>query len=118
MSGCASLVLPAPRFTPDQCVIDRALVGTWTDSRMTQMGPGWMKVSLGCDCRYTSRAQLLFLRVTERGQYRAIGGQIFFEQASRQFVAPYELDGDRLRLTEHPTETHTYRRRSRPACTA
>jgi hypothetical protein len=73
-----------------------------------------MKFVLNCDCSYRARVQMLFFRLTERGQYRAVNGQISFERKSGQTVWQYRLSGDRLYLTEYPGEVYAYRRRSAP----
>jgi hypothetical protein len=117
-AACASIRLPAPRLVGEQCVIDPALVGTWTDSRMSQLGPGWAKFTFRCDCSFSTRIQLLFARITESGQYRASGGQIQFERASGGgSPLPYRFDGGRLHLTEYASETYEYKRDGRrPSC--
>jgi hypothetical protein len=110
-AGCVSFArLDAPKLTPDQCVTDRALVGTWTDARMTQMGPAWVKLSLKADCTSAMRISMLFAWITERGHYRAGDGQIVFERKSGQTIWPYRFDGVRLHVTEYPGEVHVYSR--------
>ena len=111
-SGCvASLPAGPPRFTAAQCRIDPGLAGMWTDSRMTQLGPGWMRFSFRCDCTYSGQARLLFAWIRERGQYRAADGRIRFERSSgAETVWPYRREGETLRLTEAADETHVYRR--------
>jgi len=110
-SGCASVRLAAPRLTPAQCVTDAALVGTWTDMRVSPLGPVWMKFSMRRDCSFSARVQMLFFRFTERGQYHASEGRLVFEREPGQTVWPYKLEGDVLHLTEAPTEVYAYRRR-------
>ena len=109
--GCASARLSAPRLTLAQCATDRGLVGTWTDMRLTPLGPVWMKFSMRDDCSFSARLQMLYFRLTERGQYRATEGRIVFEREGGQTVWPYTLEGDVLHLTEAPTEVYAYRRR-------
>ena len=109
--GCGSARLAAPRLTPAQCVTERALVGTWTNMRLTPLGPVWMKFSMRGDCSFSARVQMLFFRFTERGQYRASEGRIVFEREPGQTMWPYKLEGDVLHLTEAPREVYAYRRR-------
>ena len=111
ISACGSARLAAPKLTPAQCVTDRAVVGTWTDRRLTPLGPAWMKFSFRGDCSFSARVQMLFFRFAERGQYRAADGRIVFERKGGRTDWPYVLAGDVLRLTEAPSEVHTYRRR-------
>jgi hypothetical protein len=114
-AACASIVAPAVA-TPERCVVDAALVGTWKDSRTTQLGPAWMEFTFDCDCGFRSRVQMLWMRITEEGRYRTAGEQIHFERKGGPTAWPYQIDGDVLTLTEHPTETHTYRRGGRDRC--
>lgn len=110
-TGCKSIGLPEPRMTAAQCTTDAALVGTWTDARMTQLGPAWIGYTLRDDCSFTTIIQLLWIRITERGQYRADGGRIYFERASGQTIMPYRVENDHLQLTESTNEIQGYRRR-------
>ena len=110
LTGCASFTLPAPRLTPAQCTTEPALVGTWTDTRLTQLGPAWEKISFSADCSFDQRAQLLFFRFTESGQYRVENGRIQFERQGGRRYVPYRFDDDTLVLTDAPGEELTYRR--------
>ena len=110
-TGCTSIGLAEPRLTAAQCRTDAALVGTWTDARMTQLGPAWIGYTLRGDCSFTTTIQLLGIRITERGQYRADGGRIYFERASGQTVMPYRVENDHLLLTESAYGVEGYRRR-------
>ncbi|MEX2272882.1 MAG: hypothetical protein WD690_15525 [Vicinamibacterales bacterium] len=115
-SGCASIHVP-PRIAPAQCVVDPSITGTWTDTRMTQLGPAWSKLSLGCDCSATYRAQLLWMRITMRQQYRAMAGQLLRDTANGRTTAwPYRLEGNVLSITEAPGEVITYTRSATRSC--
>ena len=111
LAGCASFTPPAPRLTREQCMTDAALVGTWSDTRLTQLGPAWEKISFAADCSYSLRAQLLFFRFRDRGQYRIENGNIQFERQAGRRVVPYRLDDNGMLLvTDAPGEILSYRR--------
>jgi hypothetical protein len=40
---------------------------------MSQLGPGWITLTLRCDCTYSSRVQLAWGRIREEGYYRVVG---------------------------------------------
>jgi hypothetical protein len=107
-AGCASLRLNEVRVTPNRCAIDRALAGTWRDRRLTQLGPAWVRFDFTCDCRFSTRAQLLFLRFTERGQYRVADGAIEFERESGRMTSPYRIEDGTLFVEEYPGEVTSY----------
>ena len=112
-SACAA----SSRGPVRTCAMDPGLAGKWTSSRATQMGPATMNVELGCDCRYESRAIVLGQTIEERGAFRVTENAIVFERETGQRTTwPYRFDGDRLLFTEHPTETHAYRRVSAASC--
>lgn len=107
-TGCATIdatALTFPAATP--CIADPAVVGTWTDARLTQLGPAWVRLTLTCDCRYEWRGQLLFGRITKRGAYRAADQVLHFP---RDPDLPYTVEDGRLELTEFPGEHHVYSR--------
>ena len=107
--SCASRSLPLSRVvTP--CASDPSLRGTWTDTRMTQFGPAWVKLSLEPDCTSRMRIQLLWLRITESAGYHTADGVLIFERASGDTRWPYEVAGNRLGLREARDETHSYTR--------
>jgi len=108
--GCASIHTP-PVSEPATCNPDASLAGVWTDARMTQLGPAWVRFSFGADCAFTSRVQLLYARITESGRYAAADGVVTFERRSGTTRWPYRVDGGRLVLQEAATERHIYRRR-------
>jgi hypothetical protein len=107
-TGCFSLVSPAVNVSIDRCVVDPALAGTWTDTRLTQLGPVWEKVTFNCDCTFTMRAQLLWARFTDRGLYGATGAVLHIGRTSGVLRWPYRIDGDTLHMTQAPGEVITY----------
>ncbi len=88
------------------------VAGTWDDFRMTQLGPAWAHLSLGCNCRYSLRLQLLFLRFAEDGSYKVEGNTIRLIRPNSDTLMPFEVHGNKLTLQEHPTERHVYTRTS------
>jgi hypothetical protein len=109
--GCVSSRMPASRVPSAQCLFDPGIAGTWTDRRITQLGPAWVRLDLDCDCRYAMRIQLLWFRFTEQGLYRAAGNALTFERASgRVTVMPCRRDGTDLALSEGGSEVHRYTR--------
>ena len=114
-AGCAASSRAASRG----CAIEPGLAGTWTSTRATQLGPGEVTLTLGCDCRYESRVIVLGRTIDERGTFAAAGQALAFgRQSGATTTWPYRLDGGRLMLTEHPTETHAYERVSAETCDA
>lgn len=109
-AGCMSTRLPAPPWPDEACVADPALVGTWKDHRLSQLGPAWVAVTFSPDCSYRTRMQLLWGRIVERGYYRVEREEIVFTGSSGTvFRWPFFLAGDRLTL-EEAGEPETYRR--------
>ena len=99
--------------------MESELAGTWTSTRATQLGPAEATLTLGCDCRYESRIVVLGRTIDERGTFTAAEEALAFRRQSGQTTTwPYRLDGGRLMLTEHPTETHAYERVSAETCEA
>jgi membrane associated rhomboid family serine protease len=88
------------------------VAGTWDDFRMTQLGPAWAHLSLGCNCRYSLRLQLLFLRFAEDGSYKVEGNTIRLIRPNSDTLMPFEVHGNKLTLQEHATERHVYTRTS------
>ena len=107
--GCASIRPRAPQAAA-ACTVDSSLVGEWTDRRMTQLGPAWMKLSLHGDCRSTIRAQLLWMRIARHAPYRVTDGAILFQQVAGETRWPFRVAGDRLYVEEFAGEHHAYRR--------
>jgi hypothetical protein len=110
LTGCASIryAPPSPQIP---CATDSAVVGVWTDARMTQLGPAWVRFSFGADCTIRARVQLLYFRFTESGRYSAQNGVVMFDRQSGVMRWPYLIEGQRLVLQEAPDERHVYRRR-------
>lgn len=118
VAACASIgELPE---TPDagSCETASALAGTWTDRRMSQLGPSWVRLSLSCECTYTMRIQLLWFRLREAGVHRVAGEELVFERESGETRWPFVLEGDRLSLEEAPGEVHEYRLAAAVRCPA
>ena len=109
-TGCLSMSprLHAPQQPTPPCIIDPNVLGTWTDTRMTQLGPAWVKLSLRRDCTSRVRAQLLWARITDQSRYGTTGGVLVFDGASGQIRWPYEKKDGQLHVQEFPGEMHTY----------
>ncbi len=111
LMGCASIHVPA-QLGPSGCVADRALIGTWSDARLTQLGPVWERVTFTSDCRVHFSAQLLFFHVSEDSRFVTAQNEIVIaEPNGGERRVPYRIDGDRLWWTDAPGEVNTYRRR-------
>ena len=95
-TGCATIGAPARWPGAEACTVDPTVVGTWTDRRLTQLGPAWTRLSLECDCRYAVRIRVLFMRIDERGDYRIADGAIRFARQETTTRWPYRVDGDQL----------------------
>ena len=63
------------------------------------------------DCTYESHVQLLWMRINERGQFRALGGRMIFERPHGPMSWPYRIEEGKLWLTEAARETYAYRKR-------
>jgi hypothetical protein len=107
--ACASIRTRTPQ-PAGACAVDPSLAGEWTDTRMTQLGPAWMKLSLRVDCRSTMRGQLLWIRITKHAPYRVADGKIVFGDDGGDTVWPFRLEGDTLYVEEFAGEHHVYRR--------
>jgi len=106
-----------PELAADQsCVTDPVLAGSWTDFRMTQLGPAWTRFTFNCDCTFESRVQLLWMRIRERGRYQAHEGQLRFQRPSRETRWSYRFDGAKLELQEAPGERQRYARAQQLSC--
>ena len=110
IAGCTSIHNP-PATQPALCESDPALLGVWTDARMTPLGPVWLRFSFTADCHYTSRVQLLFARITESGAYSARDDIVSFDRQPGATRWPYRVRGDGLVLQEARDESYRYRRR-------
>lgn len=111
LAAACSTIHHRPVTQPASCATDARVVGAWTDARMTFLGPAWVKMALGADCRYTMRIQMLFARIVETGHYTASDGVLNFERRSTTTRWPYRVDGGRLEIREAPEERHIYTRR-------
>ena len=109
-AGCAAIHNP-PAIAPESCLADPALMGVWTDTRMTPLGPAWVKFAFGADGTVESRIQLLYARITETARYRTGGGIVTFDRRSGTTRWPYRIVGSRLLLQEAANERYEYRRR-------
>jgi hypothetical protein len=108
-AGCATIHnRPLEPATP--CRPDAALVGAWTDARMTPLGPAWLRVSFAANCQFTMRIQLLYVRFRESGRYSVKDGVVSFERHSGATTWPYRVDGVRLELRETADELYVYHR--------
>ena len=83
---------------------------------MTQLGPASALIRLGCDCRYSMRATLVFGRIREDGEYRVEDGKIIFSRSKDETAWPYALRSQTLMLTEYQDETHEYRLVKQTSC--
>jgi hypothetical protein len=72
-SGCVA-IRPHDATVPPSCAADPGLIGSWTDARMTQLGPAWVRLSLRADCTSTLRAQLLWMRVIRAARFESANG--------------------------------------------
>jgi hypothetical protein len=99
-------------FTTDRgaCNTRPDLAGEWRNTRSSQLGRATMTITLGCDCRYTTRVSLLFGRIHESGEYRIEGDRIVFSRSTTAQEWPFVLDGETLTLTEAANERHVYKR--------
>lgn len=118
ITGCFSAGGPPEVPAAGTCAPDDALTGEWTDRRMSQLGPGWVRLALRCDCTYTMRIQLLWSRIREEGVYRVEDGELVLQRESGETRWSFELDGDRLSLEEAAGEVHPYRLASDLRCPA
>jgi hypothetical protein len=109
-AGCAT-IQHRPVEQPTACVSDPALHGVWTDARLTQLGPAWVRLSFTPDCRFSARIQLLYARIRETGCFHVQDGAITFERPSGQMRWRYRVAGAHLELEEAPGERYEYRRR-------
>lgn len=109
-TGCISIGGPAESPAAGTCSPDEPLTGVWTDRRMGQLGPAWVRLTLRCDCTYAMRIQLLWSRIREEGLYGVEGEELVFRRESGETRWPFELDGDRLSVEEAPGEAHELHR--------
>jgi hypothetical protein len=118
VTACISVGGPPEVSAAGMCSPDDAVTGEWTDRRMSQLGPAWVRLTLRCDCTYTMRIQLLWSRIREEGLYRVEGEELVFQRESGETRWPFELDGDRLSVEEAPGEAHELHRAEDLRCPA
>lgn len=114
--ACATRGLDPRVTSTGPCTVDSGFAGTWTDMRMTQLGPAWVKFTFECDCTYESRVQLLWMRIRERGRYHAQSGRVRFVRPSGEVTWGYRLEGGRLELEEAPGDLRRYARAQGRSC--
>jgi hypothetical protein len=125
LTGCISTrVLPGLDARRGQCRRDDRLAGTWTSGlTMSQLGPGFQRVTYECDCTYKARGMVLMLIIplggSQTGWYTSSGDRLVTE--SRGVTAPlrlessYRFEGDRL-VVQRGTETVRFRKVSGLSC--
>jgi hypothetical protein len=117
LAGCASSSLRRNLVDDGFCALpSKDLVGTWRSERLSQLGPSWMRFTFHCDCTYESRVQLLWMRYTEKGQYRVGPERITFIRPGGKSAWPYDLAEGSLTLAESERERHSYKRVATEAC--
>jgi len=101
-----------------QCSRDDRLVGTWTSGlAMSQLGPGFQRVTYECDCTYKTRGLILMLIIplggTQTGWYTSSGDRLVTESggvsAPLRLESSYRFEGDRL-VVQQGSETIRYRK--------
>ncbi len=116
LTSCMSLdlPLPLPRLDEETCSAAKDLLGNWRSRRITQLGPASVNLTLGDDCRFTMRIQMLFANITEQGNYKVDGDRLrLIRSNNTETVWPIRRDGKgRLQVQEAPDEWHTYTQRA------
>lgn len=118
LTGCASIGVAPKVPAAAACEPDESLTGVWKDFRMSQLGPAWVRLELGCDCTYAMRIQLLWMRIREEGVWRVDGEELVFEGEAGETRWPFEVGDERLSLEEYPGEVMDHRLASDLACRA
>lgn len=113
LSGCVTISPPTTPAAMAPCTIAGPLTGTWTDARMTSLGPAWVRLDLRDNCAFTYRIQLLWMRITEHGIYETAGDRLVLTRKTSTTTWPYDLVGRELRLTEAQNETYVMTRSGR-----
>ncbi len=112
LTSCMSLdlPLPLPRLNESTCSAAKDLLGNWRSRRITQIGPASVNLTLGDDCRFTMRIQLLAGNITEQGNYAVEGDRLRLTRSNKsETVWPIRRDSKgRLQVQEAPNEWHTY----------
>lgn len=112
--GCASVRRTGQ--APSSCTTRPEVIGTWRSYRLSQVGPAWMTMTLGCDCTSRITAQLLFTRYSEESYYRIEDETIVFIRQKSTTEWPFVLSDGRLAVTEGATERQTYEQVSSKRC--
>jgi hypothetical protein len=87
------------------------VAGTWRDYRMSPYGPGYVTMTLRCDCTFEATIQLLAARVKQKGTYDTAAGEFRFGDAKW----PFELVSDTLVIHE-AGERHEFGRVAAQSC--
>jgi hypothetical protein len=118
LGGCASTRLADLDARRWQCSRDDRLVGTWSSGAvMSQLGPGFERVTYDCDCTYKARSLILMLVIplggTQTGWYTSSGDKLITESsgvtAPLRLESSYRFEGDRL-VVQQGTVTTRYRK--------
>jgi len=124
LPGCASTRLADLDARRWQCSRDDRLVGTWSAGvAMSQLGPGFERVTYNCDCSYKARAGILMLVIplggTQTGWYTSSEGTLITESsgvtAPLRIQSSYRFEGDRL-VVQKGTTTTRYRKVGSQSC--
>jgi hypothetical protein len=101
--GCETSNLPSLAARRWHCDRDDGLVGTWTTKiSMSQLGPGFERVTYNCDCTYQASSSILLLifpiRATETGWFNASNGELVTVggRFSNRTEARYHFEGKTL----------------------
>jgi hypothetical protein len=122
--GCASTRLADLDARRWQCSRDDRLVGTWSSGvSMSQLGPGFERVTYNCDCSYEARAGILMLVIpmggAQTGWYTSSEGTLITESsgvtAPLRIQSSYRFEGDRL-VVQKGTTTTRYRKVRSQSC--
>jgi hypothetical protein len=117
LTGCVSSSLRRNLVDDGFCALPpKDLVGTWKSYRLSQLGPSWMRFTFHCDCSYESRVQLLWMRFSEKGQYRVGPERITFIRPGGKTAWPYALAPGSLTMAESETERRSYERVATESC--
>jgi rhomboid family GlyGly-CTERM serine protease len=115
LTSCLTFSDPVKRVPPAECNV-RELAGSWHDWRMTQLGPAFVRVTFGCDCRYVMHTQLLWAHLTGRGNFVEERGAVrLIRPSSQDLTLRFERQGDELTVDEQG-ERHVYTRVSCASC--
>lgn len=101
------------------CSVQPELIGQWKNRRQSNLGPGSMTLTLGCDCRYTMRVSLMFAKINEAGEFRVEGDRIVMSRSDKSETAwPYQFVGNDLQLTEAADEAYAYKLVKKVPCSS